>query len=286
MENGPLTMQELIIPPEVEVKSRNQTISRFLGSMRPGVLFVFIVISNLLIVSLGTFIGYERLLAGHRPPETPIETAVAAVLGLLSFMLAFTFSLTWGRFATRNDMMISHARMIGVCWLRTSLIPQKQKQEVRRLLHDYTNTLMTFQTTNTLEKSLNDIDTIHLLIWDQTASLVHEDIDSELRSLFTASVNDLVSLATERKSRTLFLRIPDAIWNSLLFLAIIGMLALGYQAGIGGLNRLFHLPLLPIAFAIVIVLISELNSPTSRQYFNVTQKPLLDVLRMMDREIR
>src|SRR4030095_9980147 len=169
------------------------------------------------------------------------ETATGAVLALAAFMLAFTFSTVWARFAARNGLVIIHARAISVVWLRTSVIPEKQKIHVRKLLLEYMHNLMELQTTPELQKILNRVENLHLEIWTQAASLVHEDIDSKMRSLFVASVNDLISIAAERKTRTLFLRIPDAIWGSLLFLSIIGMFASGYQAGAGGMGRLFHL---------------------------------------------
>jgi uncharacterized membrane protein YcjF (UPF0283 family) len=71
----------------------------------------------------------------------------------------------------------------------------------------------------------------------------------------------------------------------LFFLAAIGMLAFGYQAGIFGISRLFQLVLLPIAFALVMVLIADLNSQDLRRRFKVTQRPLMEVLALMEMDI-
>jgi hypothetical protein len=279
------TIPKLPVARLIQHKSRNYDIGKFFGSIRPGILFGLLVLGNLIIVAVGAFIGYQRFLKGNTVSEAPLETATGAVLSLAAFMLAFTFSTVWSRFAARNGLVILHAKAISVCWLRTSIITEKQKMQIRKMLLEYTHHLMELQTTPELQKSLDRIENLHLEIWAQAGSLVHEDIDSEMRSLFVASVNDLISIAAERKIRTLFLRIPDAIWGSLLFLSIIGMFASGYQAGIGGMGRLFHLPLLPFAFGIVIVLIADLNSPYSQRHFRVTQKPLIEVLLMMEKEI-
>jgi hypothetical protein len=285
MSDNPSTIHKLTVTPQSETRRRKHNVSKFFASMRPGVLFAVVVISNFLIVGLGVFIGYHRFQNGFIEPETPIETAVAAILGLLAFLLAFTFSLTWSRFASRNVLVISHAKAIEVCWLRSSLIPEKQKLEVRRLLHEYITILTGLQTTNEFAKSLARLEEIQLSIWRQTATLVHEEVDSELRSLFISAVNELISLTKERKTRALYFQVPDAIWSSLLGLAVVGMLAFGYQAGISGMKKLFHLPLLPIAFGIVILLISDLNSTKSPRNFRVTQIPLLDVMHMMEKDI-
>jgi hypothetical protein len=122
---------------------------------------------------------------------------------------------------------------------------------------------------------------LHSLIWQQTASLVDEEVDSEIRSLFTISVNDLISIAMERKAVALFLNIPNAIWGSLLFLATVGLLSFGYQSGVQGMRSIFQMFLLPISFGLVIVLIADLNSSYPQRHFKVTQRPLKELLKMM-----
>jgi hypothetical protein len=79
--------------------------------------------------------------------------------------------------------------------------------------------------------------------------------------------------------------VPNAIWRTLLLLAAIGMLGFGYQAGVFGISRLFQLVLLPVAFALVIVLISDLNSQDPRRRFKVTRRPLREVLDMMRKDM-
>ena len=260
-------------------------IGRIFSTLRPWVLFVIIVVVYMLVISLGAFFGRQKLLNGIQEPETAIEATVGSVLGLLAFILGFTFSLTWTRFANRNRMVIAHAKAIVVCYLRAGLIPEQQKLQTRVLLKEYTEILLGIQTGSDVQKSIARAEEIHGLIWIETVSLVNEEVDSELRSLFIASVNDLISLSLERKTVTLFIRVPNAIWRGLLSLAAIGMLAFGYQAGVFGISRLFQLALLPIAFALVLVLIADLNSTDVRRRFKVTQRPFVEVLEMMEKEI-
>jgi hypothetical protein len=267
------------------IKNRQYDIGRFFSSMPAIVLFALIVVCYALVVALGVIIGYQKFLGNIKVADSPIETAVAAVFGLLAFMLAFTFSLTWSRFANRNVLVISQAQAIGTCYLRTSLITEKQKKEVRMLLYEYTNILVRLPGHADLHKSLDRLDEIHLLMWKQTVTLAQEEIDSELRSLFISSVNELISIPVQRKTVALTFRIPDIIWGTLLFLAFVGMLAFGYQAGVNGMRRLLQLPWLPVAFGLIIVLIADLNSSRTQRNFKVTQQPLLDVLKMMESDI-
>ncbi|MFL5811325.1 MAG: hypothetical protein ACJ749_17515 [Flavisolibacter sp.] len=270
----------IILRPSMEVTKRHPDIGRFFSSMPPGLLFVLMVMSYAIIVSLGIYIGYRRFRNGVVEPGSPLETEVAAVLGLLAFMLGFSFSATWTRYVKRNSYVVEHARMISTCYMRTSLIPEKQKFELRRLLHEYISLMLTFQTSTA--KSAAKMDTLHLSMWQQTASLAREDMDGELRSIFTGSVNDLINLSMDRKALALSFHIPNAIWGALLFLGTIGMLAFGYLSGINGMGNVFQLFILPIAFALVVVLISSLNSSNPDNHFKISQRPLRDVLSMMD----
>jgi len=267
-----------------ELKNRNYDIGRFFGMLPTWALYVFIVLVSVGVIALGAWIGYIRYQSGLREPEAPIDTAVAAILGLLAFMLGFTFSLTWSRFANRNSMIMSQAKTLTACYLRTSLIPEEQKHELRMLLREYLNVLLEIQNLGEIEKGIARIEELQVLIWNQTATLVQEEMDSELRSLFTSAVNDLFSLYIERKTIALVYRIPDAIWSSLLFLAGMGMFAFGYQTGMSGMRRIFQMPFIPIAFSVVIVLIADLNATFVQRRFKVSKKPLLDVQDLMARE--
>jgi hypothetical protein len=96
----------------------------------------------------------------------------------------------------------------------------------------------------------------------------------------------MISIAVERRTVALVYHIPDAIWSSLLFLAFVGMLAFGYQAGVNGMRRVLQLPWLPVAFGLVIVLIADLNSSQSQRHFKVSQKPIRDLLELMVKDVQ
>jgi hypothetical protein len=122
-------------------KSRHYDVGKFFASLSPIALFIVIVLFYTSVVALGVFIGYQKFVGNFRVPDSPMETAVAAVFGLLAFILAFTFSLTWNRFANRNGLVIYQAKAIGVCYLRTSFLPSRQRDEIRKLLYEYTELL-------------------------------------------------------------------------------------------------------------------------------------------------
>ena len=195
------------------IEDSKKDIGGLFSSLNPWVLFAAIVVCYMVVMLLGGYLGRVRMIAGIKEPETSMETAVAAVLGLLAFILGFTFSITWNKFANRNGLVIEHAKAISICYLRASLIPEKQKLEIRKILHEYMQVLLHIEDKN-IERSLLLIDHLHIALWRETVSLAKEDMDGELRSIFIGSVNDLMSLSMERKTIALFIRVPNAIWRT------------------------------------------------------------------------
>ena len=259
-------------------------IGRFFSSLHPLMLFAALVVLYTFIIWLGAYLGQQRLRSGLVKPESSMQMAVASVLGLLTFIQGFTFSLTWSRFTMRNSLVIAHAKAIGVCYLRAGLVPGKQKGEIRSILREYEAIIQTIQKAPELAGALAKVNELHHLLWQQTMSLSKEDMDSELRSLVVMSVNDLIGLSLERKIMALFIRIPNAIWISLLFLAIVGMFSFGYHTGVSGGPKLFQLTLLPVAFSLVMLLISDLNSPEKQRHFKISSQPLQEIREMMAKE--
>ena len=159
-------------------------------------------------------------------------------------------------------------------------MPEKQKTTIRKLYREYTDLLLKLNTPDAVDRELIRMDDIHNLLWEQTISLEKENIDSEIRSLFISSVNEVMQLSEERKTVALVFRIPNALWSALLLLTGMSMFAFGYQTGINGSRRIFAFPLLPIAFGLVIMLIADMDSISSRR-FQVSQEPLKNLQKIM-----
>jgi hypothetical protein len=64
---------------------------------------------------------------------------VGATLGLLAFILAFTFGLAAARFDTRRQVVLDEADAIGTTYLRAGMLPER-REEIRTLLRNYVNT--------------------------------------------------------------------------------------------------------------------------------------------------
>src|ERR1044072_407818 len=99
-------------------------------------LFIFILLIVLLSVEFGYRLGKYRRSRHETEKEAPLGTMVGATLGLLAFILAFTFGLAASRFDNRRQVLLDEANAIGTTYLRAGMVPESGEQ-IRGLLRDY-----------------------------------------------------------------------------------------------------------------------------------------------------
>src|ERR1041384_6715698 len=92
------------------------------------------VVLALLSVELGYRLARYRLQREQLEKESPLGGMVGSTLGLLAFMLAFTFGLAGSRFEDRRQVLLSEANAIGTTYLRAAMLPEPMRTETQTLL--------------------------------------------------------------------------------------------------------------------------------------------------------
>src|SRR5262245_65578452 len=100
------------------------------------VLFPLTVLLALVAMEAGRRMAQHRRESGVEP-EGPMSAAVAATLGLLAFVLAFTFGMAASRFDARKQLVVEDANAIGTTYLRAWLLPEPSGARIRRQLREY-----------------------------------------------------------------------------------------------------------------------------------------------------
>src|SRR5215470_13338872 len=88
-------------------------------------LFISILVVVLLSVECGYRLGKYRRGRHEEEKEAPLGTMVAATLGLLAFILAFTFGLAAARFDARRQVLLDEVNAIGTTYLRAGMLPER-----------------------------------------------------------------------------------------------------------------------------------------------------------------
>ncbi len=215
----------------------------------------------------------------EKEPEGPVGSLVGAMLGLLAFILAFTFGMAASRFDNRKQLVLDEANAIGTTYLRAALLPPAEGLEIRRLLREYTDGRLKVSKEN-LNDSLKKSEAIHGQLWSQVKLVAREDMDPEIRSLFIVSLNELIDLHQSRRTVGLQYHIPGTVWLAVYLLSVLSMLAVGYQVGMSGLRRLRGTPVLAASFSLVILMIADIDRP-AEGLLTVSQQPIADVQQMM-----
>jgi hypothetical protein len=212
-------------------------------------------------------------------PEAPSAGMVGATLGLLAFMLAFTFGLAGTRFEARRQLVQTEANAISTTYLRTELLPEPMRTNAQALLKEYVDARLAATRPDKLLESISKSEEIQRRLWTQAVEAIQKE-KSISTSLFVQSVTQLIELHSQRITAALRSRIPAAIWIALYLVLILAMAAVGYQEGMASKRRSIAVVTLVCGFSIVFFLITDLDRP-GKGYLQVNQEALMDVKKMM-----
>jgi hypothetical protein len=213
--------------------------------------------------------------------NAPVGTVVGAAFGLLAFMIAFIFQIAANRYDSRKELLLDEVTNIRTLYLRAGLVPEPIKSETKKLLVEYVDLhLVVFQDTAKLDEMLSGTQNILDTLWGFAEDLAKEDRSSEVYSLYTTSVNDIIDNYNKRITWTFEYRFPPAVLWILFIIAFFTMLILGYQFGISGKGTLRVNVLLAIIFGVVMVLILALDRPDTGMA-RLNQKPMITLQKQL-----
>jgi len=247
---------------------------------------VALFVATILIVMLPIEGGYRLGRMAHRrskqEKESSVSTSAGAVLALLAFMLAFTFGIASNRFDARKELVREDANKIRTAWLQSDILPEPDRAEANGLFRDYLKArieLVQSPDAERVKSVLSQAEQIQGRLWAMAVTNARKDMNSDVAALYIKSLTDVFAIHASRVAVGIQARIPEGIWLTLMAITILGMIGVGYQAGIAGSKRTLTMPLLAIAFASVIATIAALDRPIGG--FTVSQQPLIDLLSSM-----
>ena len=244
-------------------------------------LFLAIFFLSGLALECGYRLGKWRHEHAAEEKETPVNAMVGSILGLLAFLLAFTFSLAATRFDARRQVVLEEANAIGTTYLRTRLLPEPQRSETAKLLREYVDVRVRGVAEGTVLEAVTRSEVLQESLWSEAVKASeNKDANSVITSLFIQSLNETIDVHAKRVYVGARSRIPVIIWAGLFALALLGMASVGYQAGLSVTRRSPAMLGMVLAFAGVFYLIADLDRG-QEGFLTVSQQPLIDLQKSM-----
>lgn len=212
---------------------------------------------------------YAALEAGHLAGARQLErgasakhelgSMVAAMLGLLGFILAITFGTQLQRFDTGKTLLLNEANAIHETWLRAGMMPTPYRDEARTILRQYVDVRADGQRDVGLR--ITESEEMQSRLWEICLSgtaAMDERFPSEL---LLESLNQIISLHEQRVTVSLKTHMPVAFWIVLFTLTILTFGLAGFQAGATGSRRTAARPIAVVGFSLLVLLIADLDRP-------------------------
>ena len=234
---------------------------------------------TLLSVEVGYRVAAYREQHSLEEKESPVGGMVGATLGLLAFMLAFTFGLAGSRFEDRRQVLLSEANAIGTTYLRAAMLPEPMQTETQNLLREYVDVRLEAVQPGKLNQALLKSEELHKRLWSLAVAATEKD-RSAITGLFVQSLNEVIDLHAERVMAGLRSRVPGIIWIVLYVLAILAMVMMGYHSGLAHSRRSIAVIALVLGFSAVLYLIADLDRP-GQGTLRVSQQAMIDLRNSM-----
>ena len=238
---------------------------------------VFLMSLAMIVISveIGYHVGIIRARKSEREREAPIDAVVGSTLGLLAFMLAFTFGMATSRYDARKQLVVDEANAIRTADLRAQLVPEPQRSAIRALLREYVDLrLHGVLHPSELAQAIRRSEQIHAILWSHLTSM--EQVQPPERLALAAAFVEIINLHTKRVTAVTSNRIYGAIWVALYSVAMLAMGILGYRAGLSGRRSIVAILALALSFSAVLTLINDLDRP-QQGLVGVSQQTLIDL---------
>jgi hypothetical protein len=202
---------------------------------------------------------------------------VGATMGLLAFMLAFTFNSAAVRHDARKALVIREANAIETTWLRAGFLPDGARTQARELLREYVGVRVKAAGQQiAMPDAVRQSEDIQDRMWAVAEDAGRREPTSETVALFVDSLNEVIDLHLERLTVAIRNRVPTPTWVTLYAVLIIGMFMMGAQIGQSGTRHVVLELALALSFSLVVLMIADLDRP-QQGFVRVSQQAMTEL---------
>jgi len=248
-------------------------------------LFAATLVVALLSFEGGLWVGRRSGSLPDPQEEKVVSRLVGGILGLLAFMVAFTFGVAASHFDARRQALHDEVNSIRTAYLRADLLQDPHRSEIRNLLRKYVDVRLEGVRSGKIEEAITRSEELQDQLWSQAVAARENTSNSAVIGNFIQSLNEVITLHTKRVLAGMKVRIPDFIWFVIYAITMLAAASIGYHAGMTRSRRIPVAPALILAFSTVILLIADLDRPLSG-YLEVDQQAMIDLQGKMNAQTR
>jgi hypothetical protein len=225
--------------------------------------FALVTLIFLLICLVGVLGRYLRKKWREKHPEVTLKGRISsAAFGILSLLMAFTFSVAMSKFETQRRLIAQEAAHINTALLRCDIYPDSLRNLLRADFKEYIEARIAYYNELDNVKSAEELKRAELIskrIWGKTV-LQMQNTESAVRSAqMIPAVNNMMDLAITRDGEKTS-KVPMLV----LWVLLIFMLIDGFVVGIEVFDKNKPLVVMfanAIVMALTLNLIIELHQP-------------------------
>jgi len=256
-------------------------------------LFLVTIILMVLFIEIGFRIGRHSQGKAAKAQSSQVRSIMGAVLGLLAFILAFSFATGQSHYEVRVQYMVEEARLARNVYFQAEFLPAPYSDEARHIIRKYIGDRIE------ADQLARENKVAEILVLTEESEKMHKDLwriaainenrpDDPLsaglgRDPFTVLVGSLIDIHAQRLQAALMNRIPNVIWVTLYLCALLSMLVVGYQAGLVGRRSPIATITLVLVFSGIMMLITDLDRPLM-SLFHMDNHIMVEIMQMMDAE--
>jgi len=217
----------------------------------------------LLVCGVGFLGKYVRKSWLQKHPETKMTGRVsAAALGILSLLMAFTFSVAMSKFETQRRLIAQEAAYINTAILRCDLYPDSVRNLLRADFKEYIEVRIAYydELNNDIAiQKLKNGGVISKKIWDKVALLMQDSQNAVRSAQMIPALNNVIDISITRDGEKIS-KVPMLV----LWVLLIFMLIDGFVVGIEVFDKNKPLVVMianAIVMSLTLNLIIELHQP-------------------------
>ncbi len=225
---------------------------------------IYIVIVFIIVLSVRSGIAFAKWRKKRikHEDDSSLNTLVGSTLGLLAFILAFTFSLSSARFDARKQFLLEEVNSIETSWLRADLVEEPYSSLIKEALKEYVEVrIWIIKNPERVREGIDNSSKIQNTIWTLITDMNQKNIGKDIiNATLIEAINEMFDNQTKRVAKGIQDRIPNLIWIALFVLIILAMFEVGYLLGKSEKSNWALVLALSMSFSIIIIIIVDLDS--------------------------